>query len=65
MVMESDASETCGTFSFDARDGDEEVRPSKVTAAMPSEEVDPNGDIDKLREQFKDYLVVVRVCCCY
>ena len=35
----------------------QEVRPSKVIrVAMPSEEVDLNGDIDKLREQFKDYL---------
>jgi hypothetical protein len=33
------------------------VRPSKsVRIAMPTEEFDINGDIDKLREQFKEYL---------
>lgn len=34
-----------------------EVKPSKsVRIAMPTEDFDINGDIDKLREQFKDYL---------
>lgn len=34
-----------------------EVKPSSsVRIAMPAEEFDINGDIDKLREQFKDYL---------
>jgi hypothetical protein len=27
-----------------------------VRIAMPTEEFDIDGDIDKLREQFKDYL---------
>jgi len=35
----------------------DQVKPSKVVRiAMPSEEFDINGDIDKLREQFKEYL---------
>mgnify|MGYP004102590477 CR=1 FL=1 len=34
-----------------------EATPSKtVRIAMPSEEVDLYGDIEKLQEQFKDYL---------
>lgn len=34
-----------------------EVTPSSsVRIALPAEEFDINGDIDELREQFKDYL---------
>ena len=57
-LAESDAGRTLWHLSFGTPGMETpEVRPSKVIrVAMPSEEVDLNGDIDKLREQFKDYL---------
>ena len=57
-LAESDAGRTLWHLSFGTPGMEtQEVRPSKVIrVAMPSEEVDLNGDIDKLREQFKDYL---------
>jgi len=54
----SDAGKALWHLSFGTPGMDiPEVRPSKsVRIAMPTEEFDINGDIDKLREQFKEYL---------
>ena len=57
-LANSDAGQALWHLSFGTPGMDKpEVTPSKsVRVAMPTEEVDIDGDIDKLREQFKDYL---------